>query len=364
MQQDEGWPNSQLPDRKGDLSVIENSKELEDFLQTFRRTIETFGWTGGKINAETSSVAEATLVVILRHYFTQMCGEIKPITGIVDEILQVASFANLELEVVLNTLLLIYDKDLLIRSKKLISKEWTEVDQAFLSNVNDCIGRNIAQGVYPPRERTDGLCGLSLVITFEYPSSFWEAAKNCLDPICQASQAVYCTPVPHFTILNVGTEIPLKNVQDVCRNVRERLESEIRRNDDLCRLVQSVCKCAKMRSETRLMPDGSIIMLGSGAFPKQVHELRLKLREDMLALDLGPSHKRDAQPVWTYAVLARIGEHPIGMDKIGQLQRSYRDFRRDWPQTRQAELARPALKLMIFRDKKAILRPELCEICY
>ena len=105
----------------------------------------------------------------------------------------------------------------------------------------------------------------------------------------------------------------------------------------------------------RLMPDGSIILLGSGAFPEQVHELRLRLRKDILALDPGPSRKRDAQPVWTYTVLARLGEHPIGMGMINQLEKSYRDFYGNWPQKHQIELVRPALKLMVFKDKKAIL---------
>ena len=301
-----------------------------------RRTMREYEW------ATDDRVIEAALTIV-RATLTQPS---RPLSDIL-------------LELALNSLVFVYDRELLIWTKQRISREWTEIDKPFLGKVNGSIRKARKNGIYPPKKRLDRqknplLYGLSLVVAFRYRKDLENAMRAHLRPI--PSKYQHRTFYNHFTVLNIGTEIPPSEVDRIRSLVRDRISGRIlndyRLKASLGEAFDELC----IRPEIRLMSDGSLVLFGSGFFLEAMYELKLKLREDLFSLDMNFDPNRDRQPVWIYSVFARIGK-PLTKTVVEAMTKSYARFQRTCPISRPRRLLQPTLGLLTFGDHKAILEP-------
>ena len=292
-----------------------------------------------------SKVLEATLVSLLMHNFNQGRATKRSFIKIVEELRKLPSFSEVaELDLILTILLFVYDKELLKHSKKLIGKTWETIER-------DAINQRFKEGRYEPKER-EQFRGVSLALFFEYPEGLRLSLGSYLTPL---KNIVRETAQPHFTIFNLGTEIPLAAVKPLCESVKEEIEYELRRDFHLHQLWKRL-RQATVRDEVFIIPDGSLVLFGAGEFLKLMHEVRLKLRERVLPQNLESTLARDAQPVWTHTVFARV------VDIVSPIQVQEMQEKAMQNRGEKIELAEVKLGLMIFNDLKAMLPVEIIEI--
>lgn len=312
---------------------------IRQLIQNFKSTFDVYGWS--RTNQQKSKILQCALVTLIMRYAEQWRAPGRSLQDIVAEVQTLPSFKSIEEKDIILTLLLFeFDRDLLLQSKKLIAHTWEMID---INSIND----RFRNGPFVPQEREDAY-GVSLVLSFEYPETLLGDLEKYLQPI---HNALWTTPKHHFTIFNIGTEIRVRDVENVRTLVQKDLERQLRRDFELHNLAKSL-QSAAVRPELYVMPDGSIILFGSGKFLESMHEFRLKLREQVLPMDLESILARDAQPVWTHTVFSRI------TDKIlpDQIQK---------PPERLAgtgeriNLKNAQISLMTFKDAKAMLSPEM-----
>jgi hypothetical protein len=226
--------------------------------------------------------------------------------------------------------------------------------------MNRSIGGAIQNQVYPPNPRLDPqkqplLYGLSLVVTFEYPKGLKDAIIDHLTRI----PCTYFTSCNHFTVLNIGTEIPPTQVARIRNLVIQRISGKLTNDYRLNGSIREALTSLQIRPEIRMIPDGSIVLFGSGSLLEAIYELKLKLRKDLFSLDIDFDPRRDRQPIWIYTVFARIGR-PIEMPVVAAMATSYKGFQKTHPAAKAIPLfnsKKPKLGLLTFGDHKAILPP-------
>lgn len=319
-----------------------------EIIQDLRAIVDALGWLRGRNPQEKSKVVEGSLLALLMHHFSGKRGEERSLIEIMNEVLVLPPFVDIsEQDVILTILLFQYDKELLIRSKDLISNTWNDID------VDELYQRLPRR----PSARTD-VHGLSLVLYFDYPKGFLSSLTRYLAPL---NNIIWPTKRPHFTVFNIGTEILVQQVERTRSLVTSQWDREIRKDFHLNSLVKSAEKATIRADELRIMRDGSLVLFGSGEFLESLHELRLKLRESVLPLDLESVLKRDAQPVWTHTVFARLVKSELDRETLSDGVRKMQQ--QHFPGANQrVELLDTRLGLMTFTDAKAILSPEETEL--
>jgi hypothetical protein len=339
-------PPSQRESILLDIYAMDNTMQTLQKLsdEDFRWLLKEYGWANNN-----ERIIEGALTII-KTYLEQK--EQKSLNAIINDVRKLSPYRTLaEVDLILNTVLFIYDRELLIRSKHLISKEWSEIDSNFLDKMNATISTRINKQIYPPKLRKN-VSGLSLVVAFKYPPNFQEAVKTHFAPV----PVVYFTPKHHFTIFNIGIEIPQAEFARIRNDVKGEIEQKIQQDSRLRVSIQDVFKQMRIRSEIRLMPDGAAQLFGSGAFIETIYELKLKIRDDILRLKLGFIPKRDKQPIWVSTVFARLGR-PVNIEAIAQLRDNYYQFQKTWPIKQPITLEEPQLGLLTFEDHKAMIEP-------
>lgn len=319
-----------------------HSSGFGQLIQNFKSTVDMYGWLRTASNQQKSKVLQCALVTLMMRYFEQWHAPGRSLEDIVAEVQTLPSFASIEEKDVILTLLLFeFDRDLLLQSRKLISRTWETID------IN-AINARFPNGRFMPQEREDAY-GVSLVLFFRYPDTILGDLRNYLQPM----EDTLCeTPTHHFTIFNIGTAIPVQDVHHVQTLVKNDWERQLRRDFHLHNLAKSL-QSAAVRAELYVMPDGSLVLFGSGEFLESMHEFRLKLREQVLPLDLESILARDAQPVWTHTVFTRI------IDRILPSQIEAIRARCLAGTGERIVLENAQIGLMTFKDAKAMLSPEV-----
>ena len=278
-------------------------KRLDELIEYCRRQINEFGWFRNERSSKKYNVILAVLTVLLAHKVRNAGSECS-FLQIITDICRLPQFHDIsEKELILTILLFYFDKELLVRSKELISYSWHE----------DGLESNIGHG--KPRRRQK-YCGLSLVLFFKYPESLLKRLNKCVEPI----ELIHRTASDHFTLMNFATRIHKDRVDKECNSIKRKLNRRIQADKDLKMLITQLSKNAVIRDEFRVLRDGALILYGAGCFLRIMHEIRLRLRKLAITRSNGTILERDPLPLWSHTVFGRIGQ-PLTSSQISHFRR-------------------------------------------
>jgi hypothetical protein len=251
------------------------------------------------------------------------------------------------------------------KSRDLLSHLAAELDrapEAFLNRVNENLAKK--EPDYPPIPHlVDGepRFGVSLVLAFEYPHVFVNAVNESFSKFPlhlppgdgpPGSNGAYITDQMHFTLLNVGIDCPGPEADRLVTAVKPPLSRLICTDFAVGSAVRVMCDQATVRPIFRIMPDGSIILLGSGAeFLRAFCDFRQSVLPVIERLTSGS----EAYNIWMHTVYARPPKE-LTASQIEIIAKAAESLENEGRERIKLENARFAI--MKFKDKKAILPPD------
>ncbi len=368
-------------------------RELEDaerLIQELRTLVSRCGWAGN----DPDLVVDGVVSVLMRHLATG-----RPLSEIVDETLSLPCFSmvgDMDERLILNTLIFLYSRELMERSRDLLSRmatelvageletaeveatrleaaraEATELEFAKVEAATSFLGRVIcslrkAESDYPPiplERRGQPLFGVSLVLAFEYPNDFVNAINAgfadfpLLVPDRGASAlglGAYVTSQMHFTLINVGLNLRRSEADRLFTALKPPLRRLIRTDFAARRAVETMYQEPKVSRIFRVMRDGSLILLGSGArFLQAFCDLRQAVSPVISRLSSASSA---AYNIWMHTVYARPAQ-PFTAAQVAILAGGANGLQQGLIADERIDLQEARLAIMMFEDKKAILPP-------
>jgi len=346
--------------------MLNRLKLIHDVIAAFHDPIASSGWAPSATTHRFSHLEEAVLLTLLRKAFSDSRLQTASLLDFVKATTSMFSWlpgGSEERELVLSTLLFAYDRDLMIHSKQILTKDVAtfECDAPFLAGMNKRIADNWGAGVFDGAPDMPSDFGLSLVVTYSYEPTFESDVRALLACVGHAK-----TTLPHFTILNVGLNMPISKLNAILDCTAARVSRSLAEDYGFGGLAQRLLECCSIRSEIRVMGGGEIVFFGTGGFSRTVHQLRLRLLTGILPLEVGLAFGTDKTNIWTHSVYTRLKEqlHVVPAGTTSPLQAGYLTFSRKYhiglvgtPAGDESRLLQPQLELVAFADKKAICQP-------
>ena len=336
--------------------------KLYEILKYYQKVFADFGRLKGK-NKEAKIKRIATIncavsSLLIYSSNSKRKGN-KSLISIIEDLTKTNSFKEVtKLNAILAILLFEFNKDILLQSKNIISLNNSitnvkaEQENVIRSIYSEIITSN-KHIPYHPEKRKDAN-GLSLVLFFDYPNKFKKRIENSLGAI---ENKIWTTKQHHLTIFNIGTAIPTCVIDQIESYYHDKIKSKLEENTNFCKSVNKVLSNATIDSNLNLLPDGSIVLFGSGELLKAMHKLRVKLRKSIISVDLGKIFEYDAQPVWIHTAFARIVKKPdlTNFESFVNKAIVKEDLKGE-------SLKNVRFGLMRFEDKKAMMETENCII--
>jgi 2'-5' RNA ligase len=289
-------------------------------------------------------VARAAMGALLKYLTDLAQGRGPDLVGSVEEVCGSPSFDDVpEVQVLLflapirSALALPGDTALLVKTKEILSQEWTV---ASIQAGKPC----------KPIERR-GDSGISFVLAFDYPAEVLKAVREHLQTLqgCLSE-----TEFHHVTLLNVRLTIDDSEVDRVLEAFSQGWQRELAQQPGLKASAKRVMQQASLRaSEIRLQSDGAMLLFGSGfGFLKAVAELRLCVLAAVFPDVDGVTSSgiNGKNCIWVHTVVARkVEPFPVQMNGLPT-----------WPPPgipQDIELRNARLALIVYKDDKAFLKP-------
>jgi hypothetical protein len=319
--------------------------QLDEVVEYYRRVIKDFNWFRYKKFRKINKLTLAVMKVLLDYEVRNVNSKMS-LLKIIRELLQLPHFHDVsETEIILTILLFHFDKELLKRSKELISYSWWE------RNLQNKVGHGQSG-------RRRKCCGISLVLFFKYPDKYPDALLTRLNNRVKPIKFIHRTASDHFTLMNFTTSYDKKKVNIKSDSIRRKLIKRIQTDKDLRKLITQLKKEAAINDEFHILRDGALILYGAGdIFLSAMHEIRQRLRDLTITKSNGTILNRDPQPVWTHTVFGRIGR-PLNYSHIRGVRKNIlmnSHGRRN--KLKQYKLKQCRIGLLIFEDRKAVLKP-------
>jgi len=331
--------------------------DTNDF-QRVRTTLAESGWLHGLDDDLLSNLAKYIMTALSER-------ESKPNASMLLLLKEIGGSApimrdihkNHWIDLALGVSLFTYDRQLLIATKKRLSRNWGDIDKSYIEQVNVSVRNNLKRGVFTSPPSPPSKVGLSLAMTYNWPPSFQQALEVHLKPIPACR-----TTLPHLTVGNVAINVPISNAKDVRKQALEQLRRLFEQDHEFSELAQSLLRNPLIRSEVRIMGGGEVILLAAESTSRILHAIRTKLAAKTFRLDTDGVSNRDKRAIWAHMVFSRINE-VIGRRHVSEAIRTYAEFQSKFPygendpRRASVRLREPRLSVIEFRDPKAIRQP-------